>query len=240
MLLPLVAAVAGAGWGLLLPGLIDRYAVYWPSGRPRPAWRSACPDCAGARSPWWRAPRRCPDCRRPLTPGWAVTVPLTAAVTGIVGGGVGATWVLPAFLLLAALGVPLAAVDLRVLRLPDPLVGAVAGGGLALLLLAAVADPAFPALGRALLAAALCGVGYLSLTLLPRSQLGFGDVKLGAALGLYLGWLGWPTVVTGVLLAPLVNLPLVGVLLVTGRAGRRTPIPYGPAMLGAAIAAVVR
>lgn len=167
-------------------------------------------------------------------------MPLTAAVTGIVGAGVGASWALPAFLLLAALGVPLAVVDLRVLRLPDPLVGGAAGGGLALLLLAAVADPAFPALGRALLAAALCGVGYLTLTLLPGSPLGFGDVKLGAALGLYLGWLGWPTVVTGVLLTPLVNLPLVVVLLVSGRAGRRTPIPYGPAMLSAAITAMVR
>lgn len=166
-------------------------------------------------------------------------MPLTAVATGIVAAGVGATGALPAFLLLATLAVPLAVVDLRVLRLPDPLIGAAVGGGLALLLLAAVADPAFPALGRALLAAALCGVGYLTLTLLPRSQLGFGDVKLGAALGLYLGWLGWPTVVTGVLLAPLVNLPLVIVLLVTGRAGPRTPIPYGPAMLGSAITAVV-
>ncbi len=239
VLLPLVAAVAGAGWGMLLPGLVDRYAVAWPKGRPRPAWRTTCPGCATARPPWWRAPGRCRACRRPLTEGWAATVPLAAAAIATMVIGVGVTWALPAFLLLAALAVPLALVDLRVLRLPDPLVGVAVGGGLVLLALAAVADQAVPALGRAVLAAALCGVGYLTLALLPRSPLGFGDVKLGAALGLYLGWLGWPTVAVGVLLAPLVNLPLVIGLLVTGRADRRTPIPYGPAMLVSAIAATV-
>ncbi|NIL41945.1 prepilin peptidase [Salinispora arenicola] len=239
VLLPLVAAVVGAGWGMLVPGLVDRYAVHWPDGRPRPAWRTTCLDCTTARPPWWRASGRCPACRGPLTPGRAVTVPLAAATTAVTVAGVGSTWALPAFLLLAALAVPLALVDLRVLRLPDPLVGIAVGGGTALLAIAAVADQAAPALGRGLLAAALCGVGYLTLALLPRSQLGFGDVKLGAALGLYLGWLGWQTVVVGVLLAPLVNLPVVIGFLVAGHAGRRTPVPYGPAMLVAAIAATV-
>lgn len=168
-----------------------------------------------------------------------VTVPASAVAWAVAATAVGPVWTLPAFLLLAALAVPLALVDLRVLRLPDPLVGAAFVGGAALLTLGALADQAVTSLVRSLLAAVVCGVGYLTLALLPKSQLGFGDVKLGAVLGLYLGWLGWPAVTVGVLLAPLVNLPLVIGLLVTRRAGRRTPVPYGPAMLAAAIAAML-
>lgn len=166
-------------------------------------------------------------------------MPLTAAAGGATAAAIGLSWALPAFLLLAALAVPLALVDLRVLRLPDPLVGTALLGGVGLLAVAALADQTHTALVRAMLAAALCAVGYAAFALLPRSQFGFGDVKLGAVLGLYLGWLGWPAVVAAVLLAPLVNLPLVAGLLLTRRAGWRTPVPYGPALLGAALAAML-
>lgn len=146
---------------------------------------------------------------------------------------------LPAFLLLAAIAVPLALVDLKVLRLPDPLVGTALVGGVVLLVVASVVERDAGALLRAGIAALACGVGYATLALLPGSPLGFGDVKLGAVLGLYLGWLGWFAVVAGVLLAPLLNLPLVIALVIAGRAGRKTAVPYGPAMLVAAIAATV-
>ncbi|MDM4721793.1 A24 family peptidase [Micromonospora sp. WMMA1363] len=241
MLLTLVAAatVAGAGWGMLVPGLVDRYAVNWPAGQPKPPWRGTCPDCATTSPPWWRSSGRCPRCGRLPVPGRAVTVPLGAVASGAVAAAVGPTWALPAFLSLSALAVPLALVDLRVLRLPDPLVGAALLGGAVFLPVAAVAEQAVPSLARAALAAVACAAGYLTLALLPRSPLGFGDVKLGVVLGLHLGWLGWPVVTAGVLLAPLVNLPLVAGLLVSRRAGWRTPVPYGPAMLGAALVALL-
>lgn len=85
----------------------------------------------------------------------------------------------------------------------------------------------------------VCGAVYLLLALVPRSGMGFGDVKLGAVLGWYLGWLGWFAVVTGLVLTPLVNLPLIVVLLVTRRTDRKASVPYGPAMLLAAVLAIV-
>lgn len=241
VLLPLVvvATLVGAGWGLLVPGLVDRYAVEWPDGTPQPSWRTACPHCDAARPAWWRVARRCAGCGDRPWPGRLLTVPLSAAACGLTAYAVGPNPALPAFLLLAALAVPLALVDLRVLRLPDPLVGAALVGGVTLLLSAAVMERSVTLLIRPGVAALACGVVYLTLALLPRSQLGFGDVKLGAVLGLYLGWLGWPAVVAGALLAPLVNLPLVIGLLIVRRAGRRTLVPYGPAMLAAALLAVV-
>jgi leader peptidase (prepilin peptidase) / N-methyltransferase len=152
---------------------------------------------------------------------------------------VGLTPALPAFLLLAALAVPLALIDLKVLRLPDPLVGTALLGGVALLAVAAAAAGTPDDLLRAFAAAALSGLAYVVLALVPGSQLGVGDVKLGAVLGLYLGWLGWFAVVAGVVLTPVVNLPLIIALLVTRRAGRKTAVPYGPAMLAGAVVAIV-
>ncbi|WP_446217497.1 prepilin peptidase [Micromonospora sp. IBHARD004] len=241
MLLPLVATatLAGACWGTVLPGLVNRYAVEWPDGTPRPQWRRGCSHCGAARAGWWRSSGACPDCGLRPTPGRWVTVPLAAVVCGGVAAAIGATPALPAFLLLAAIAVPLALVDLKVLRLPDPLVGAALVGGVLLLVVAAVVERDGAALLRAGLAALACGVGYATLAILPRSQLGFGDVKLGAVLGLYLGWLGWFPVVAGVLLAPVLNLPLVIGLVIAGRAGRKTAVPYGPAMLLAAVVATV-
>lgn len=241
MLLPLVAAatLAGACWGMLLPALINRYAVEWPDGAPRPAWRQGCAHCGASRTAWWRASGTCPACGHRPTPGRWITVPLTAAICAGVAAAVGVSPVLPAFLLLAAIAVPLALVDLKVLRLPDPLVGTALVGGVLLLVVAAVVERDASALLRSGLAAVTCGVGYATLAILPRSQFGFGDVKLGAVLGLYLGWLGWFAVVAGVLLAPLLNLPLVIGLLIAGRAGRKTAVPYGPAMLLAAVVAAV-
>ncbi|MFF5176350.1 prepilin peptidase [Micromonospora sp. NPDC000089] len=235
-----VAALLGAAWGAVLPGLVDRYAVEWPAGAPKPAWRTACRHCGAPRPHWWRAGGRCPNCGRPPIFSRLLTVPLAALTCGGVAAAVGPEWTLPAYGWLAALAVPLALIDLRVLRLPDPLVLALFAGGLVLLGVAAVATGQYVTLplrsGAAVLA---CGVGYLTLALIPRSQLGFGDVKLGAVLGLYLGWLGWAAVAAGAALAPVANLPLLIVLLITKRAGRRTAVPYGPAMLLAALVVVV-
>ncbi|WP_420116303.1 prepilin peptidase [Micromonospora sp.] len=138
---------------------------------------------------------------------------------------------LPAFLLVAAVGVVLAVVDLTSLRLPDPLVGAAALGGGTALTVAAVAAGTPGRLALALAGAALSFLLYVVLALLPRSRLGFGDVKLAAVLGLPLGWLGWPPLWLGLLLPHLLNGVLVLALLVAGRVRRDTALPFGPALL---------
>src|SRR5262249_32710570 len=152
------------------------------------------------------------------TPGRWITMPLSALAWVVVAAAVGPSAVLPAFLLLASVAVPLALIDWKVLRLPNPLVGTAFLAGFALLALAALVAGAPNRLMRACWAAFACGVGYLLVALVARSQLGDGDVKLGAVLGLSLGWSGWFAVGTAAVLAPLVNLPLVIGLLVARRA----------------------
>jgi leader peptidase (prepilin peptidase) / N-methyltransferase len=236
-LAPVVAAAAagGAAWGLLVPGLVNRYAVEWPDGAPRPPWRTTCPRCDAPWPPWWKGP----ECGHRPRPGRWMTVPLGALLAAVLAAAIGPAPELPAFLLLAAVAAPLLLVDLKVLRLPDPLIVTGLAGGALLLAVAALADGTADALLRAAVAAALSGGIYLFIALIPRSQLGFGDVKLAAMLGLYLGWVGWFAVVAGVVLAPILNLPYVLALLMTGKAGRTSSAPYGPAMIAGALAAIV-
>jgi leader peptidase (prepilin peptidase)/N-methyltransferase len=77
------------------------------------------------------------------------------------------------------------------------------------------------------------------MALISPSGLGMGDVKLVALTGLYLGWLGWPVVLVGLFLGFLAQ-GLLGLgLLAARRAGLRTDLPFGPALLAGALAAAL-
>jgi leader peptidase (prepilin peptidase)/N-methyltransferase len=157
---------------------------------------------------------------------------------GILGWAVTPGPALAAYLVAAVFGVLLAAVDLRCLRLPDPLVATLAIGTVLPLAAVAVATGDPGRLGRAVAAGALCFGGYLLVALLPGGGLGLGDVKLAAVLGFLLGWAGWPAVLLGLLVPHLLNGPVALFLLATGRAGRRSALPLGPALLAGALIAL--
>ncbi len=238
------AALVGAVWGVLLPTLVYRYAVLWPDGEPRPPWRRACATCSEPLPPWWRPSLsrlsvRCRSCGARLGPSRWLTVPLSAGVCGLLGAVFGARTDLPAFMLLALLGVLLGVVDAAVLRLPDPLVRATAVAGVVMLTVPALLSGQPNLIVRAFAAAVVCGIAYGAFALLPGSPLGYGDAKLGVVLGFFLGWLGWSTVLAGLVFAPIANAPILLGLIATGRAGRKTLVPYGPAMLVGALAAIV-
>ncbi|MEV4754026.1 prepilin peptidase [Micromonospora sp. NPDC049559] len=231
------AITVGAAAGALTPWLAYRLAT-----EPGTPPRSACPRCLRPFPPglagWVRPTARCPACPARLAAGpwWAAFA--GAGVFGLLALARPADPALPVFLAVAAVGLPLATVDLTCLRLPDPLVATAAitgGAGLAgVALTAGTADQ----LLRALAAAACCLVGYAVLALLPGSRLGFGDVKLAGVLGLPLGWLGWSPLLVGVALPHLLTGALALALLLTGRAARGTPLPLGPALLAGALFAV--
>jgi leader peptidase (prepilin peptidase)/N-methyltransferase len=138
------------------------------------------------------------------------------------------SWVLPAFLAVAAGLVSLSAIDLEHFLLPNRIVYPLALVTLALLTLGALGDSAWGALGRAVLGGV---AGILTLGVLhvvsPRSM-GFGDVKLAFVLGLALGWLGWGELVLGLFCGFLAG-ALVGLVLIAlRRRGRKDHLPFGP------------
>ena len=171
--------------------------------------------------------------RRPLALAPAVVI--SAAVVGL---RLGWSTSLPAYLVLCAAGVTLAAIDVRTLRLPDAVLLPTGLAVLVLLGLAALVDGTPTAFLRALLAAA-AGFGvFLALALINPSGLGLGDVKLAAVLGLALGHLGWEAAFLG-LLAAFVLMALVGVvLLALRRVTRSSALPFGPFMLLGALLAI--
>lgn len=176
------------------------------------------------------------------SPSWLPWVLALAA--GLVGAVLGWTRAgqpdLAAFVVLGVLGTGMGYVDLRRHLLPDRFtVPALVSG--AVLLGAAVLTPS---VGAATYARAWACAGgllafYLILALIYPAGLGLGDVKLAAALGLHLGWLGWSFPVVGTVAAFLVGGVVSVVLLVAGRATRRTAVPFGPSMLVGALVAIV-
>jgi leader peptidase (prepilin peptidase)/N-methyltransferase len=211
------SALVCAALALGLPGLVAALPERNPDASPTYA------QVASARGlAWWLAA-------------------VAAVAGGLFGHARAAQPDLPAFLALAVLGTGMGYVDVRRHLLPDRftvptlLVGAVLLGAAALV---PSVDPAasYP---RAWACAGAMMLLYLLLALVYPAGLGLGDVKLAGPLGLYLGWLGWSTAAVGLFAAFLVG-GLVGVvLLASGRAGRRTAVPFGPSMLVGALLAVL-
>lgn len=144
----------------------------------------------------------------------------------------------------AAGSVALAVIDARSKLLPNRIVFPLLGIGLVGFgLIAAVLHDAHGV--RHLIAAlgSAAGLFVLFYLLAMFGPMGYGDVKLAGVIGLYLGWLGLPTVYAGVLLGT-VSAALVSAIVVATRSARRMTwrhleIAYGPYLLFGAWVAIV-
>jgi leader peptidase (prepilin peptidase)/N-methyltransferase len=214
----LAAAALGALAGAVLPAVIARIPDRGPvDGEPAPTPHRTI--AAAPRLGW-------------LLGG--VTAAVWAALAGFAELGVA----LPAYLFVAWLGVGMSYVDVREHRLPDWLTYPALAGAAVLLAAAAALDGTWAAYGRAWLGALALAVGYLVLALLRPGELGLGDVKLAASLGLLLAWIGWGHVLLGAFAGFLLGGLFSLVLLATRRATRRSHIPFGPFMLAGALVVV--
>lgn len=230
----IAAATLGAGVGLLLPAPTYRLSV--PAGRD-PAGN--CPHCratlpAGLRG--WIGRGTCASCGSPLTsPPWRF-----AAVAAVAFALLG--WRLPhrspvevlllaAWLVLAGAGIWLAAIDLRVQRLPRKIIAGTAAVCGFLIVAAALVGDRLGLAATAGSAALVLGLAYLAMALLAPGQLGAGDVRLAALCGLLLGTHGWGAVVLGAALPWLLSAIVTGALLSTRRVRRGALIPFGPYLI---------
>ncbi|MEV7321811.1 prepilin peptidase [Streptomyces sp. NPDC093970] len=183
-----------------------------------------------------------PGDRRPRAAYGPRTTPFvvaTALVCALLAVATGGRPELGVWLLLAPVGVLLAAVDFRVQRLPDPLTLPLAAAALALLGAAALLPEHAGDWSTALCAAPALGAGYFALFLVNPGGMGFGDVKLALGAGAVLGWYGWPTVLLGTFAGFLFGALYGGALVVARRAGRRTAIAFGPFLIAGAFAALL-
>lgn len=178
--------------------------------------------------------------RRALHPArTAVLAGLTAALFAGLAVRYDDSWVLPAFLVVAAGLVALSVVDVEQFLLPNRIVYPLAVTTLALLVVAALGDGAWGDFGRALLGGvvAMLALGLLHLVS-PRSM-GFGDVKLAFVLGLVLGWLGWSELVLGLFCGFLAGAVVGVALIVLRHRGRKDHLPFGPFLAFGTIAVLL-
>jgi len=137
-----------------------------------------------------------------------------------------------------AAAVVLGGVDLSAHRLPDRVTYPTVVVCATMLATDAVVTGDWAALLRAGAAAGVAFALATAARLLSPGGLGGGDVKLLGLLGLVLGWAGW-----GVLMAAVFAGLLIGalgslLLIVAGRAGWRTRVPFGPPLLVGAYVAL--
>jgi leader peptidase (prepilin peptidase)/N-methyltransferase len=236
-----------------LPRMLDREwreQCAWLDGRESPTSapyslvrpRSSCPHC-GHLIAWyenipllsWLFLRgKCSECGACIS----IRYPLVEAMTGLLFGFAAWRWgfgldVLAVWVLLSCL-IALTFIDLDTHLLPDNLTLPLAWIGLLMNL-----DGRFVPLDEAVLGAIL---GYLSLwavyhlfrLLTGKEGMGFGDFKLLAALG---AWMGWKMLLPIVLCASFTG-ALVGIALILFAGhDRAKPMPFGPWLaLGGVIA----
>ncbi len=207
--------------------------------------RSACPAC---RAPiaarhnipvlsylWLRG--RCARCGARISPRYPLVEALTGLLSALVAWKFGFGWPALAALVLTWFLVALAAIDIDRQLLPDNLTLPLMWIGLVLSLLAPApggapvpVDPRSSLIGAAVGYLSLWGVYHLFRALTAKEGMGYGDFKLLAALG---AWLGWQMLLPTVLIAAVVG-ALVGLVLIVAR-GRSSavPIAFGPFLAAA-------
>lgn len=181
---------------------------------------------------------RRPDDAPHLRSAWWAPLAGAAACAQAVRGLDGRPWpVLVAALPAVGILVLLALVDLDVHRLPTVLIRPLALGLLALDAAAALRGGAWWPLTQGLAGGLALYLAFYLLAAIP-SGFGYGDVRLAGALGLGLGPLGAGPVVTAPALAVLLGGLAAMTLLLTGRAHRTSPVPFGPALVAGALLAL--
>ena len=231
----LIAVISGV-YGLVIGSFLN--VVIWrvPRHESLVAPRSHCPECdtpIAARDniplvSWALLRGHCRHCRAPISSRY----PFVELATAVLFAGVGAryahTWALPAFLLLTAALIAIAAIDLEHFIIPNRIVYPVGFASVGLLAFAAAIEHRWTPFERSLLGGLAAFAFFLFLHLVVPRGMGFGDVRLSFVLGLFLGWLGWLEVFGGLFAGFLLGAVIGSLLIALGIKGRRDHIPFGP------------
>jgi len=195
--------------------------------------RSACPHCGHAITAmenipllsWLWLKGRCRECQAPISARYPLVELLTALLSLVVAATFAPGWGLLAALLLTWVLVALTFIDLDKMLLPDQLTLPLLWGGLLFNLAGGFAPLADAVIGAMAGYLVLWSLYWAFKLLTGKEGMGYGDFKLLAALGAWLGWQALPIVL---LLSSLVG-AFIGIgLILLHNHHQNKPIPFGP------------
>ena len=206
--------------------------------------RSACPKCGAPITAVQNIPvvsylllkGRCASCGVKISARYPLVELGTAILSALVAWKFGFVWYTAAALLLTWTLVALTAIDIDHQLLPDSMTLPLVWLGLLLSLAATIPAIGLPVEPRSSIIGA--AAGYLSLwsvyhafrLLTGKEGMGYGDFKLFAALG---AWLGWQMLLPIILMAAFTG-AVIGILMIALRGrDRNVPIPFGPYLAAA-------
>ena len=207
--------------------------------------RSACPACNAPIGALQNIPvlsylflrGRCAHCGARISLRYPFVEALTGLLSALVAWKLGFGWPALAALLFTWFLVALAGIDIDHQLLPDSLTLPLMWMGLVLSLFAPAGsgwpvpvDPRSSLIGAAVGYVSLWSVYHLFRALTAKEGMGYGDFKLLAALG---AWLGWRMLLPIVLMAAAVGAVCgIALMVVRGRS-RAAPIAFGPFLAAA-------
>lgn len=194
---------------------------------------SHCPKCQHKIKAWENIPvlsylllgRKCRNCSTPISVRYPLVELLTAVLSFVVALHFGFSAQAAAALLFTWLLITLSFIDYDTQLLPDVITIPMVWMGLLLSLAAVYVDPVSSIIGAT--------AGYLSLwcvfqvfkLITGKEGMGFGDFKLLAVLG---AWLGWKMLPAIILLSSFAGAVIGITLILVKQHNKEKPIPFGP------------
>jgi leader peptidase (prepilin peptidase)/N-methyltransferase len=207
--------------------------------------RSRCPSCGHAITSLQNIPvlsylllrGKCAGCKAPISARYPAIETLTAILSALAAWRFGPGWEAAAAILLTWVLIAVTFIDFDHQIIPDSLSLPLVWVGLTMSLFYPLADTEVLFIApKAAIVGALAG--YLSLwsvyhlfrLVTGKEGMGYGDFKLLAALGAWLGWQELPMII---ILSALVG-AIVGIALIVVRGrDRNVPMPFGPFLAAA-------
>jgi len=207
--------------------------------------RSGCPACGHRIGALENIPLvsylvlggKCSACKAGIPLRYPIVETLTGALSGYVAWRFGFGLAALGALLFVWAMIVLAFIDLDTFYLPDDVTLLLLWAGLLFNLGSVFTDLQSAVVGAIAGYLVLWSVYWLFKLATGKEGMGYGDFKLLAAIG---AWLGWQMLPQVVLLSSLVG-ALIGIsLMVFARHGRNVPIPFGPYLAIAGIIALLQ
>ncbi len=217
----------------------SREILELPEENPEPAppgivWESShCPSCKHSLGAleniplisWIVLRGRCMHCHTPISIQYPLVELITALCSAAIVWKFGPTYQSIAGLALTWMLVALAGIDVRTQLLPDQMTLPLLWLGLLISLVPLFVNPVNSIVGAAAGYLSLWSVYWLFKLVTGKEGMGYGDFKLLAALG---AWMGAASLLPTVLLSSLIGAVVGGTYLAVRGKDRATPIPFGP------------